>query len=96
MVLQRAHVADEFFDQRLARDRLALGHPQQVVRLVVDDQQVAQVLAGGENLQQVRQRVGVAFEQRGRGHRIPRGGDEPLQVVDRHVGVGERRRGGGN
>ena len=57
VVAQRAHFADELFDQRRAGDRLALGHPQQVVRFLVGDQQVAEVLAGRKNLQQVGQGV---------------------------------------
>ena len=95
MILERLHVADQFVDQRLARDRLTLGHPQQVVGLAVDDQQVAQILAGRKDLQQVRQRLGIALEQRGRRHRVARGGDESLEVVDRHVGIGEPGRGHG-
>ena len=60
--LEGQHVADQFIDQRLARDGLALGHPQQVVRLAVHDQQVAEILTGRKNLQQIRQRLGVALK----------------------------------
>ena len=44
---------DDLLDERGRRDRLAFSHPQQVVRLFIGDQEVAQVLARGEDLQQV-------------------------------------------
>jgi hypothetical protein len=45
-------VVADLAGQHVARHRLALGQPQQVEALRIADQQVAQVLAGGEDLQQ--------------------------------------------
>ena len=84
---QRGHLGANLVDQRLATDRLAFGHPQQVVAFVVLNQQIAQVLTGGEDLQQHRQRLAVALEERPDRQRAAGRGHETVEIVQRPVGI---------
>ncbi len=95
VIAKRANFVEQLLDEGRTRYGLAFGHPQQVVGFVVGNQQVAKVLASREDLQQIGQGIGIAFEERGRSHRIARGGDEALQVIHRHIRIGEGRRRGG-
>ena len=89
---KRRDFGAQFVDEHSPRDRLPFGHPQQVVALGVGDQQIAQVLAGREDLQQNRQRFAIALEQR-----APATADcacrrdEAIQIVERHVGIAQPR-----
>ena len=67
---------------------MALAQPQQIEAFRVGRQQVAQVLAGREDLQQRGQYPRIALKQRAQPDRIPCRADEALQVVQCHVGVG--------
>ncbi len=67
---QRHDFGTQFVDEHLPRHRLPFGDPQQVVRFGVGDQQIAEILAGREDLQQDRQRFPIALEQRGQRKRI--------------------------
>ena len=84
---KRGHLGANLVDQRLAADRLAFGHPQQVVAFVVLNQQIAQVLTGGEDLQQHRQRLAVALEERADRQRAAGRGHETVEIVQRPVGI---------
>ena len=64
LVLQGGDLRHQLVDQRLPRHRLPLGQPQQVEPFRVDHQQVAEVLAGGEDLQQRGQGLRIALEER--------------------------------
>ncbi len=75
-------------DQGLPRHRLPLGQPHKVEPFRVKHEQVAEVLAGVEDLQQRRQGVPIALEQRAERQWIAGRLDESLQVVQRHVGIG--------
>ena len=56
--------------------------------LRVGDQQIAQVLARGEDLQQDGQCLGIALKEGAHGQGISPGRDVIVQIVQRHVGIG--------
>ena len=88
LVLQDGDLRGQFVDQRLPGRRLALGQPQQVEPFRVGHQQVAEILAGGEDLQQRGHGLRIALEERAGRQRISRRPDEPLEVVQGHIGIG--------
>ena len=89
--VQGGNFRAKLVDHRLAGRRFALGQPHEVEPLRVSHQQIAEVLAGREDLQQRGHGVRVALEERAGRERIPRRPHEPFQVVQGHVGVGTAR-----
>jgi len=85
----------QVFDHQIARQRNAFGDAKLIVSRRVANQEVAQVLAGRKHLQQNRQCVTIAREQRCQGVCVARCRDESFQIVERHVRVADNRRPGG-
>ena len=73
---------------RLAGCGFALGQPHEVEPFWVGHQQVAEILAGREDLQQRGHGFRVALEERAGGERISRRPHKPFQIVQGHIGVG--------
>ncbi len=87
LVLQGRDFRHQVLDQHLPGDRRPFGQPQEVEALRVGNQEVREVLARGEDLDQRRQRRGVAFEERADAQRVAGLGHEAVQVVQCHVGI---------
>ncbi len=87
-VLQGVDLAHQIGDHVVARKGLSPGQSQKIEALGIGNEQVAEILAGGEDLHQDRQGLGISLQQRRQGQRIHRGGKKPLQVVQGHVGIG--------
>ena len=91
LVIQGRHFGAQFVDQNLPLHRLSFGNAQQVVRFGVGNQQIAEILARREDLQQNRQRLAIALEQCGQRQRIAGSADKAIQIIQRHVGIAEPR-----
>ncbi len=89
--MQRHHFGTQFVDEHLSRHGLPFGDPHQVIRFGVGDQQIAEILAGREDLQEDRQRFPITLKQRGQRKRIAAGRHEAVQIIQRHVGVAQPR-----
>ena len=88
LVLQGRDFRHQVLDEHLPGHRRPFGQPQQVKALRIGDQQVREMLAGRKDLDQRRQRRGVALEERADAERIAGLGHEAVQVVQRHIGIG--------
>ncbi len=86
-VTENFDFAAEFLDQHLAGDRLPLGHPQQVIRFRIVDEQVAEVSAGGGQLQQDRERFRFTLDQRAERERAARSADKSFERIQCQVGI---------
>jgi hypothetical protein len=89
IVVQLDDFRTDFLQQHAARHRLAFRQAQQIEALRIPNQQIAQVLARGEDLQQRRQGVGIALEQRPQGQRVTGRREETVQVIQRHVRIAD-------
>ena len=89
IVIEGVNLGHEVLDQHPPRHGGPFGQPQEVETLRIACQQVAEVLAGGEDLHQRGQGGRIALEERAHGQRVAAGGHEMIEVLQRHLRVGE-------